>query len=509
MSDGILLHMEGISKSFSGVQVLKNVHLDIGYGEVHALMGENGAGKSSLIKILTGIYMKDSGEILFNGNRIEPKNALDAVDCGISTIYQELNLIPYLSIAENIYLGREKRKKGIIDWRQTKKDAEEALRAVGLDGLNVNEPLYRMSTAIQQMVAIARAVSIRSQLLVMDEPTSSLDEGEVKVLFKVIRNLKKQGVSVIFIGHRISEIMEIADKVTILKDGEFVTAADMKDMDKIKLVSGMIGRDANHIYNVRKEYKNEDQFGETVCELQHISKGNKVVDVSVRLRKGEVVGMAGLVGSGRTETADIIFGVETPDSGKMIISGKESSIKSPKDAIRHKFAYCTEDRKVKGIFANLNIMQNITIASLDQFSKFGVISKRKQIQTASAYIDKIKIKTSGLSQMIKNLSGGNQQKVLISRWMCNKPDLIIFDEPTRGIDVGAKFEIEHLIQELVSEGIAVLMISSELEELTRNCDRVMVMREGKSVGELIGEEISEDSIMHMIAKENKSIQSKY
>lgn len=505
MSDGVLLHMAGINKSFSGVRVLKNVHLDIGYGEVHALMGENGAGKSTLIKILTGVYTKDSGEILFNGNKIEPKNALDAVDCGISTIYQELNLIPYLSIAENIFLGREKRKKGIIDWRQTKKDAAKALRVVGLEGMDVNEPLYTKSTAIQQMVAIARAVSIHSQLLVMDEPTSSLDEGEVRVLFEVIRNLKKQGVSIIFIGHRISEIIEIADRVTILKDGEFVTAADMKDMDKIKLVSSMIGRDANHIYNVRKKYKQETEFGETVCELQHISRGNKVVDVSMRLRKGEVVGMAGLLGSGRTETADIIFGTEIPDSGKMFIAGEVSNIKSPKDAIRHKFAYCTEDRKAKGIFANLNIMQNITIASLDQFSSFGVLSKRKQMQASSEYIDKIRIKTSGVTQLIKNLSGGNQQKVLISRWMCNKPDLIIFDEPTRGIDVGAKFEIEHLIQELVSEGIAVLMISSELEELTRNCDRVVVMREGKSVGELVGEAISEENIMHMIAKENKSI----
>jgi ABC-type sugar transport system ATPase subunit len=499
MRQEYLLEMQGISKEFPGVEALQNVEFNVRYGEIHALMGENGAGKSTLIKILTGIYHKNFGEIIFDGTTINPVRASEAQHIGISTIYQELNLIPYLSICENIFIGREPKKLGFIDWQTIEKRSKEILQDMGLgDVVDVKQPLYRQSVGIQQMVAIARAISIDAKLLVMDEPTSSLHEKEVKVLFGVIRKLKKEGISVIYISHRIDEVFEICDAVTVLKDGQLVGDFAVKDLTKLKLISAMIGRDAASIVESKKGY-NDAVSDEVICQAINISKGFKPKEFSVEIKKGEVLGMAGLLGSGRTEFAKILFGDTIPDKGDILVMSRKVAFKLPRDAIKAGLAFCSEDRKAEGIIPNMSVIDNMTLVILPELSKRGIVSKKDQRKVAESFIKKLGIKTPSPDQIIKNLSGGNQQKVLLAKWLCKQPMLIILDEPTRGIDVGAKSEIEALIQDLSTEGISVLMISSEMEELIRRCDRIAVLHDGKKVGELVGEEISENSIMNAIA----------
>jgi galactofuranose transport system ATP-binding protein len=503
MNTDILLEMKGIKKSFLGVHALKNVNFNVKKGEVHALMGENGAGKSTLIKILTGIYTKDSGEILFDGKQISPTSSIQAQQAGISTIYQELNLVPYLSVCENIFLGRELKKNGFIDWKGIKAESEKILNGMGVK-VDVTQPLNHQSTAIQQMVAIARAISINAKLVIMDEATSSLDEKEVTVLFNVIKKLKSQNISVIFISHRMDEIFEICDSMTILKDGEFVGEYLVKDMTKIDLISKMIGRDASSIVNYKKDYSKSNICDDVVCCAKNIRKGVKLNGIDIEVKKGEVVGLAGLLGSGRTELAKIIFGSDYSDEGHIEVNGKKVRFRLPKDAIANNFAFCSEDRKVEGIIPNMSVRENMTLAMLRNISKFGVVSTKRQEEIVDQYIKRLGIKTPHADQKIKNLSGGNQQKVLLARWLCMNPDLIILDEPTRGIDVGAKAEIESLIQEMASQGISVLMISSELDELVRGCDRVVVMRDGRKVEELSQDEISQQNIMKAIAQGHKA-----
>lgn len=499
MQHNVLLEMKNISKSFPGVKALKGVDFKVGIGEVHALMGENGAGKSTLIKILTGIYTRDSGEIIFEGKNISPNTALQAQQYGISTIYQELNLVPYLSVSENIFLGREPKKNGVIDWREVERQSDIILKDMGIT-VDVKQPLYEQSTAVQQMVAIARAISINARLVVMDEPTSSLDEKEVEVLFDVIRKLKEKGISVVFVSHRLDEIFEICDKATILKDGELVEELFIKDITKLDLISKMIGRDAAAIVNYKKDYNASKISDEVVCKAKNIQRGVKLNGIDLEIRKGEVVGLAGLLGSGRTELAKVLFGADAYDEGEIEVDGEKVKFKLPKDAIDKGFAFCSEDRKVEGIIPHMSVKENITLALLPKISKMGVISRKKQDEIVEKYIKRLGIKTPHANQLIRNLSGGNQQKVLLARWLCTHPKLVILDEPTRGIDVGAKSEIECLIQELAAEGISVLMISSELEELIRGCDRVVVIRDGKKMKELVAEEISEDNIMKAIAQ---------
>lgn len=504
MTENVLLEMNHITKSFPGVKALKGVNLAIRRGEVHALMGENGAGKSTLIKILTGIYSRDTGDIHFEGKAINPTTSLQAQQIGISTIYQELNLVPYLSICENIFLGREPKKLGLIDWSTIEKESKRILQEMGIV-VDVKQPLNQQSTAIQQMVAIARAISIQARLVVMDEPTSSLDEKEVKVLFKVIEQLKKQKISVVFVSHRLDEIFQICDRMTILKDGELVGEYLTREITKLELISKMIGRDASSIINYKKEYAASKAKEDVFCKATNIQSGVKLNGIDLVIRKGEVIGLAGLLGSGRTEIAKILFGADVPDQGEIEIEGKRVKLRKPKDAIQHGIAFCSEDRKIEGIIPHMSVKDNLSLALLPKISKFGFILLKKQQETAEKYIARLKVKTPHAEQLIRNLSGGNQQKILLARWLCINPKLIILDEPTRGIDVGAKAEIEQFIEILAQSGISVLMISSDMEELIRACDRIVVIRDGRKVKELAGEQISEQSIMEAIAQGSESL----
>lgn len=499
MDSSILLDIKNLKKSFGPVKAIKNMSLQVRSGEVHALMGENGAGKSTLIKIFTGVYQKDEGTILFDGKEIEPATALDAQKIGISTIYQELNLSPYLSVAENIFLGRELRGKGgIIDWNRTRSEAKRRLLDLGID-IDVKKPLTQYGTAIHQMVSIARALVIDAKLIVMDEPTSSLDKKEVEVLFKVIRKLTSMNVAVIYVSHKMDEIFSICDTATVLKDGEFMGTYPIAELNMLKLLSLMIGKDASSIIGRSKQYDPEKQKAPVVLSLKNIRKGNIIDGVDLEIREGEVVGLAGLLGSGRTELAKIIFGDDPYFSGKVEFLGKEVRFSSPRDAIKQGMAFLSEDRKTEGLFPHMTVRDNMTVANLHNLTKAGVIMPGTQEQISGEYIDKLAIKTPSDLAIIRNLSGGNQQKVILSRWLCMNPKLIILDEPTRGIDVGAKAEIEKLIQKLSDSGIAVLFISSEIEELVRGCDRVAVLYNGSKVCEYTGSSISYKNIMDAIA----------
>lgn len=500
MENRYLLEMLDISKGFPGVQAIKQVDFRVGYGEVHALMGENGAGKSTLMKILNGIYKSDTGEILFDGQNIHPQSSLEAQKLGISTIYQELNLIPELSICENIYIGREPMGRFGIDWKKMEKDARDLLESIGLT-YDVRQPLSIQGTAVAQMVAIARALAIQSKLVVMDEPTSSLDNHEVQILFEVIRKLKSQGVSVIFISHRLGEVFEICDRVTILKDGVREGEYDIRELNEITLVSKMIGQKVN---NGDRRLQDDDYrySGKPLCSMRHIS-NSRVSDISFDMNPGEVLGFAGLLGSGRTELIRVLFGADTDYSGEIEMDGKKVSFHIPANAIEQGMALCPEDRRIEGIIPNLSVRENISIVLLPKLTKAGIISRKAQEQITEEFIRKLGIKTADMEQAVRNLSGGNQQKVLLARWLCTKPRLIIMDEPTRGIDVGAKAEIEKIIRDLARDGMSVVMISSEISEVVRNSNRVMVMRDGKKLGELVGKDIHQETIMNKIAENKK------
>lgn len=501
-----LLEINNLEKTFPGVRALKGVKLTVNKGEVHALMGENGAGKSTLIKVLTGIYQKDGGTILFDGEEINARTPIEANEKGISTIYQELNLVLFQTVYENLFLGREPRTKlGNIDRKKMIAEADRILGDLGIH-IDVEKPLKAYSTAIQQMVAIARAISTNTKLVIMDEPTSSLDANEVQILFRIIRKLKNQGISVIFISHKLDEIFEICERLTVFKDGEYVGNYDVKELDQLKLISLMIGRDAVKLERKKEGYNFSK--AEELMSVKGVKQGMRLNGIDIDIKQGEVVGLAGLLGSGRTELAQVIFGANAMDEGEIFWHGNSIKVNSPADAISKGIGYCTEDRKVEGIIPHLSVKENLTIALLPKISKFGFVNKKEQDRIVKQYIERLKIKTPTPEQAICNLSGGNQQKVLLARWMCMNPKLIIMDEPTRGIDVGAKAEIEQLIQELSDNGISVLMISSEIAELERNCDRIVVMREGKKIGELVGDSISYEKVMETIAKgSSREVQS--
>ena len=498
----VLLEIKGLEKTFPGVRALKGVQLTVNKGEVHALMGENGAGKSTLIKVLTGIYQKNGGTIRFDGEEINARTTMEANEKGISTIYQELNLVLFQTVYENLFLGREPRDRfGRVDRKKMTAEADRILKDLGIE-IDVTQPLSRYSTAVQQMVAIARAGSINAKLVIMDEPTSSLDTQEVQVLFRIIRQLKGRGISVIFISHKLDEIFEICDRLTVFKDGEYVGDYDIRELNQFKLISLMVGKDTVALERRKQGY--EFAEAETIVSMKNIRQGMRLNGLGIEIRQGEVVGLAGLLGSGRTELAQVLFGMTMPDEGEVFWWGQPSGIRSVSDAIKKGMGFCTEDRKVEGIVPHLSVKENMTIALLPRLQKFGFVKKKEQDEIVKKYIERLKIKTPNPEQAICNLSGGNQQKVLLARWMCMNPKLMILDEPTRGIDVGAKAEIETLIQELSDNGISVLMISSEIAELERNCDRVVVMREGRAVGEVINEDINQNKIMELIAKGSES-----
>ncbi len=499
-----LLEMRGIRKSFAGVQALEDVQLTLRPGEIHALLGENGAGKSTLIKVLTGVHERDGGAIAFEGREISPRSPKEAEARGISTVYQEVNLIPTLSVAENIMLGRQPKKFGVIQWGAMRRQAGRALERLGLK-LDVTRELRSCSIALQQMVAIGRALDVQAKLLILDEPTSSLDEQECATLFDVMRRLRVEGLALVFVTHFLDQVYAVTDRITVLRNGGFVGEFETANLPRLELIGKMLGRAVNdeaRMTNVETKHPSFVVRPSVAPFLEAKALGRRGVmqPIDLQIAEGEVVGLAGLLGSGRTETARMIFGVDRPDSGEVRVQGEAVSLSSPRVAIRRGLAFCSEDRKSEGIIPNLSVRENLILALQASRGPARLLPRAEQLQIADHYIRLLNIKTASAETPIRNLSGGNQQKVLLARWLALQPRLIILDEPTRGIDVGAKAEIEKLVATLRQKGLAVLFISSELEEVVRVSQRVVVLRDRRKVGELSGDDVNEHSIMNLIAR---------
>lgn len=495
----LLLKMEGISKSFPGVQALSNVRFELEKGEVHALLGENGAGKSTLMKILTGIYQRDAGTIMYEGKEIEVPDTKAAQRLGISIIHQELNLAPHLTVAQNIFIGRE--PKGLfnlfLDEKELNNNAKKLFERLNIN-LDPRELVGDLTVAKQQMVEISKALSFDSKVLIMDEPTAALTDTEIDALFVMIRKLRQDGVGIVYISHRMEELKKITDRVSIMRDGTYVGTMNTKDATIEKIISMMVGRKIDN--NQKPEMKEKKR--EKVFEVKNLKRGNTIKDVSFELYKGEIVGFAGLMGAGRTEVARAIFGADPLDSGEIFINGKRLSIKRPTDAVQHGIGYLSEDRKQFGLLVGMDVKTNIAMASMKDYVKpLGLMHGSKIDQQSEELIKRLKIKTPSGNQLVKNLSGGNQQKVVIGKWLTRDSDILIFDEPTRGIDIGAKDEIYKLLNELAEQGKSIIMISSELPEILRISHRVIVMCEGKITGELKNDEkASQEAIMTLVTK---------
>lgn len=488
------LEMKNIYKSFPGVKVLQDISINVKAGEVHALMGENGAGKSTLMKIIMGIYKSDSGKICLNGVETEIHGPKDAIEKGIAMIHQELNPVLDMEVSENIFIGRELLKKGlenlkIIDKQSMRKEAARLFQEMDLD-IDPKTIIRNLSVAQMQLVEIVKAISLNAKFIIMDEPTSAITDKEVDVLFAQIEKLKKQGVAIIYISHKMDEIFKIADTITVLRDGHYIGTKCSKEIDNEQLIAMMVGREIKEVYP-----KEKTEINDTILEVNNLCRKNKVKNVSFKLRRGEVLGIAGLVGSGRSELVETIFGVEPATSGEVIMNGKVLTIKHPQKAIENKIALITEDRKQTGLNLIASVEDNISLVSIEKLSRAGIIDSKKVAKTADDYIKTLSIKTSSRKVAVGTLSGGNQQKVVLAKWLLNAPDVIIFDEPTRGIDVGAKRDIYLLINKLAKEGKGVIVISSEMPEVMGISDRILVMCEGHITGELAREEFTQEAIM--------------
>jgi ribose transport system ATP-binding protein len=485
--------MKDIHKTFPGVYALRDINLEVRAGEVHALLGENGAGKSTLIKVLGGIYQADQGEIFIDGNKVEISDVRDAQQQGISIIHQELVLVPYMTVAENIYLGREPKNGLFVNHRKMEEKAQNLLDAYQMN-IDATTVVANLTTAQQQMVEIVKAISFDSKILVMDEPTSSISDKEVEFLFNTMRILTKKGVGIIYISHKMSELDQICDRVTVLRDGKYVGTEVVKETTKEKLISMMVGRELQKYYT-----RNFQEAGEVVLKCENISDGKLVKDACFEIRKGEIVGFSGLVGSGRSELMKCIFGLNKNSSGDIFIDGKKVRIKSPIDAIKYGIALVPEDRKKEGLYKVQSVKYNSTIEVLDEFIKGIIVNYSKEEAITQTYIDMMSTKTPSQDQVIGNLSGGNQQKVMIGRWLATSPKILILDEPTRGVDVGAKSEIYARMNELVKKGVSIIMISSELPEIINMSDRIYVMNSGRIAGCLQRDGISQEHIMQLAA----------
>ncbi|MDT8915886.1 sugar ABC transporter ATP-binding protein [Amycolatopsis sp. PS_44_ISF1] len=496
-----VLEVAGVTKRFPGTVALDDVSFSLRRGEVHALVGENGAGKSTLIKVLTGVYRPDEGEVRHLGEPVGFRRPVDAQRAGISTIYQEVNLVPLMSIASNVFLGREPRTRaGLVDWAKMNAGARELLKGYGIEA-DVRRPLHTLGVGAQQMVALARAVSTEAGVVVMDEPTSSLEPREVDTLFEVLARLHAEGIAVIYVSHRLDELYRICDSVTVLRDGKVVHSGPLKPLPRIELVSMMLGREIRQIRDEGVTAFGEEHHAERepLLRAEHLSGGHKLHDVSVSVRPGEVVGLAGLLGSGRSETARALIGAFPLDGGTVLVAGKPLKRGRIAAAVRSGIALLAEDRKADGIIPNLSVRENIVLAALPSLSTLGFVSRAKQDRVVQTFMERLRIKAASPEQKVSELSGGNQQKVLLARWLATGPKVLLLDEPTRGIDVGAKAEVQALIDELAREGLAVLLISSELEELLDGADRVVVLRDGSVAGELSGAAITEDNVLAAIA----------
>ncbi|RVX43512.1 simple sugar transport system ATP-binding protein [Nonomuraea polychroma] len=491
-----VLTMSGIGKQFPGVKALDGVDLRLLPGEVHALMGENGAGKSTLIKVLTGVYPADAGTIELGGAPVAFGSPLEAQQAGISTVYQEVNLCTNLSVAENIFIGREPRRFGRIDWKRMRARANELLSRLELS-LDVSAPLSTYSLAIQQMVAIARAIDVEARVLILDEPTSSLDAGEVDQLFRVMRRLKEEGIAILFVSHFLDQIYEISDRMTILRNGKLVGEYLTRELSQVQLVAKMIGQELAALERLHGEAK---VFDRPLVEARELGRTGAIEPFTMTIHEGEVVGLAGLLGSGRTEIARLLFGADHAGTGEITIGGSPASLRTPRAAMTHKIAFCSENRKADGLIPDLTVRENIILALQATRGWTRPVPREQQDELVGKYIKALKISPPNPEHLVRNLSGGNQQKVLLARWLILEPKLLILDEPTRGIDVGAKTEIQRLVAELSDGGMAVLFISAELEEVLRLSHKVEVLRDRRLVAELPNDEsLTTDVLMETIA----------
>ena len=495
----VILTLKGIDKSFPGVHALNQVDFEVKKGEVHALMGENGAGKSTLMKVLTGIYKKDAGSITYEGREVEFSSPKEAQDAGIVIVHQELNMMGHLSVAQNIFIGREFMKGRLIDDARMNEEAKKLFEKLNIN-IDPTEKMNTLTVGKQQMCEIAKAISHDAKVIVFDEPSAALTESEIEELIKIIKDLRKRDLGIVYISHRMDEIKVITDRVTVMRDGSYVGTLITKDSSKDDIIHMMVGR---VIYEDPKTKSSVPKDAPVVLKVDKLNAGKMVQNVSFELHKGEILGFSGLMGAGRTETARALFGADSRESGDIYINGKKVDIKTPMDAVANGIGYLSEDRKRFGIVVQKTVAENTTMASIDNFMSGIFINKKKEKEIAQKYVEQLKTKTPDTDQLVVNLSGGNQQKVVIAKWLVRNCDILIFDEPTRGIDVGAKNEIYHLMNELVKEGKSIIMISSEMTEILRMSDRIVVMCEGKKTGEIDIAEATQEKIMNAATLRNQ------
>ena len=503
-----VVRMSGITKTFGGVPALRDVSFDLRPAEVHALVGENGAGKSTLIKVLTGVHQADAGDIVYQGEHVSYATPLEAQLAGLSTIYQEINLVPLMTVAENVFLGREPRRAlGLVDHAAMRRQARELLAGVGID-TDVDRPLRSLGTGTQQMVAIARAISTDARVVIMDEPTSSLEPREVDTLFRVIRELTERGIAIVYVSHKMDELFEICERVTVLRDGRHVHTGPLADLTRVDLISRMLGREVGEgqgegitAFATDAAEAMEAVTREPVLSVRGLTKRHQISGVDLDVAPGEIVGLGGLLGAGRSETVRNIAGATRADAGSVTVHGSMVRPGSPAAAITAGIGLLTEDRKADGVIPQLSVRENIVLAAMPRLSTAGLVSEKRQRAVVDTFMKRLRIKASSPEQKVGELSGGNQQKVLLARWLCMNPTILLLDEPTRGIDVGAKAEVQALVAELAREGLAVVLVSSEMEELVEGAHRIIALHEGEIVGELCGGEITEDRLVEMLSRD--------
>lgn len=502
MKNDILLKIEGVSKSFPGVKALNNVNFDVNKGEVHAIVGENGAGKSTLMNILSGVYSPDEGKICFDEKDICFRDPRHAQELGIAMIHQELSLAANLSVMENIFIGRLKTNKlGFVNFKDIYKDCQAQLECVGINDIAPDQLISELSVSQMQMVEIAKALSLNAKLIIMDEPTSSLTQKETEMLMIVIRSLKKSGVSILYISHRMEEIFEISDKITVLRDGQYIKTLNTEETNSKEIVSLMVGREFNKSFH--REIRKFNSEEKPILEVKNLIYRKKVNNVSFKLYPGEILALTGLVGSGRTELIESIFGVNKKEQGQVLINGNNVNIESPTAAINLGIGLVPEGRKIQGLFLGMTVRENITITNLSKITKNLFVHRNKELDNAKKYVAHLRVKTPDIEQQVKFLSGGNQQKTIIARWLLNNPRVLFLDEPTHGVDVGAKAEIYEIINNLAKEGVGIILISSELPEVLTLADRILVMHNGRVTGELSREEANQEIIMEFATNQYK------
>lgn len=485
-----IVDLVNISKRFGAIQALQGAKLALYPGEVHALLGENGAGKSTLVKILGGIHRPDSGVVSLHGQPIDLHSPAQAQHLGIAVIHQEPTLFPDLNVAENVFMGRHPRDRfGRVAWGQMYREVEHLFASLDVP-LSVYTPVQGLSVADQQLVEIAKALSLNARVLVMDEPTAALSLHEVEKLFVIIRQLREQGVAILFVSHRLEEVFEIADRVTIMRDGAHVITASTDTLTSETIIRYMVGRELTALFP-----KGEAEIGEVMLSVQHLTRTGAFEDVSFQLRRGEILGFSGLVGAGRTEVARVIFGIDKADAGQVFIGGQPVRISSPQAAMRHGLAYVPEDRRQQGLVMDFSIAANMTLPILQQFSPFGIVNWQRERSVAADYSQQLRVRSAGIEQLVKALSGGNQQKVVLAKWLITEPKILLLDEPTRGVDIGAKAEVHRIISELASKGLAIILISSELPEVLAMSDRILVMHEGRVTGLFGRSEATQENVM--------------